>query len=428
LDKQLPIIETKNTIKTMKVLWFSLSPGLSDGYLNNNYKGIGWVKSLEKNVQDKVDLSIAFYHDTDIAPFKLGATNYFPVKRYKYGKLSKAKRRLFNGIEAGSDIDLFLKIVNEVKPDLIHIHGTEGPFGLVQKYTSIPTVVSIQGTITVYRHKFFSAISYFNTLKYSRVKNFFLSRSFINVYHQFTKMADREQQIYRRTKHFIGRTAWDRRVTAVLAPSAKYHHNDEILRDSFYKHRWDNKLSGRLMLFTTNGPNLYKGIETLMECAGLLDLNNVDFEWRVAGLKSSDEIVNIAARSIGKPISKGIKFLGSVDEESLIKELLQSHIYIATSHIENSPNSLCEAQILGMPCIATHAGGTNSLVEDDKDGVLIQDGDPYSMAGAVMELKNNYDKAIMLGENSRKRALARHNPEKITCDLLEIYKTILQGN
>ena len=412
----------------MKVLWFSLSPGLSDGYLNNNYKGIGWVKSLEKNIQEKVDLSIAFYHDTAVAPFKLGATNYYPIKKYKYGKLSKAKRRLFNGIEDESDNTLFLKIVNEVKPDLIHIHGTEGPFGLVQKYTTIPAVVSIQGTITVYKHKFFSAIPYFNTLKHSRIKNFLLSRSFINVYSQFTKMANREQEIYRHTKHFIGRTAWDRRVTAVLAPSAQYHHNDEILRDFFYKPTWDNKLTGRLMLFTTNGPNLYKGIETLLACAGLLDLNNVDFEWHVAGLKISDEIVHIAAKSVGKPISKNIKFLGSVEEELLIQELLQSHIYVATSHIENSPNSLCEAQILGLPCIATHAGGTISLLEDDKEGILIQDGDPYSMAGAIMEIKNNYDKAIMLGENSRKRALARHDPQKITSDLLEIYKTILQGN
>jgi len=412
----------------MKVLWFSLSPGLSDGYLNDNYKGIGWVKSLEKNIQDKVELSIAFYHDKDVAPFKLGATHYFPVKRYKHGSFSKAKRRLLNGIEDASDVNLFVEIVNQVKPDLIHIHGTEGPFGLVQKYTDVPAVVSIQGTIIVYRHKFFSAISYFSTLKYSRIKSFLLSRSFVNVFSQFTKMAAREQEIYKHSKHFIGRTAWDRRVTKVLAPAARYFHNDEILRDSFYKQTWNNKLDGRLMLFTTNGPNLYKGIETLLECAGLLDLNGIDFEWHVAGLKASDEIVHIAARSIGKQISKNIKLLGSIDEETLIRELQQSHIYIATSHIENSPNSLCEAQILGLPCIATHAGGTNSLLEDGKQGILIQDGDPYSMAGAIMEMKNDYEKAVSLGENSRKRALKRHDPQKITADLLEIYKTILQGN
>ena len=42
----------------------------------------------------------------------------------------------------------------------------------------------------------------------------------------------------------------------------------------------------------------------MLECAYLLDTNKIDYEWSVAGLKKDDEIVNIAARSIRKPISK----------------------------------------------------------------------------------------------------------------------------
>jgi hypothetical protein len=75
----------------MKVLWFSLSAGLSDAYLNNNYEGIGWIKSLEKNIQDKVELSIAFYHHKEVAPFQLGPTTYYPIKQFKSGKLTKVK-------------------------------------------------------------------------------------------------------------------------------------------------------------------------------------------------------------------------------------------------------------------------------------------------------------------------------------------------
>jgi glycosyltransferase involved in cell wall biosynthesis len=253
-------------------------------------------------------------------------------------------------------------------------------------------------------------------------------RSFVNVYKEFAKKAAREQEIYAHSKHFIGRTAWDRRVTLVMAPAAAYYHNDEILQNSFYKYEWKNKLDAKLTLFTTNGPNIYKGIETLLDCAHLLDGINVDYEWQVAGLSRNDEVVKIASKSIGKPVSNNIKFMGKLDEELLSQALLKAHIYISVSHIENSPNSLCEAQILGLPCIATHAGGTNSLLEDGVEGILIQDGDPYAMAGAIIEMKNNFDKAIVYGENSRKKALKRHDPEKITNDLLNIYKTILNKN
>lgn len=409
----------------MKVLWFSLSPGLADAYLNNNYEGIGWVKSLERNVQDKVALSVAFYHHADIAPFNYGATRYYPIKQYHRGKLSKIFRRLTNGIEPDTDVNAFLKIIEDVKPDLIHIHGTEGPFGLIQKYTDIPTVISIQGTITVYRYKFFSRISYTDILKYSYFKSFLLSRSFLNTYKVFAKLADREQKIYSCSRNFIGRTAWDRRVTKILAPAAKYYHNDEILRDAFYKNEYQYNKSERLILFTTTWLNIYKGLETVLDCANLLDANNLDYEWHVAGLKPSDEVVKIAAKNTKRPISKNIRFMGMLSPDSLAQALLKAGIYVMASHIENSPNSLCEAQMLGLPCIATNAGGTNTLLEDGKDGILIQDGDPYAMAGAVLEMNENYDQAIVYGKNARQKAQLRHNQEKITDDLLKIYDAVL---
>jgi glycosyltransferase involved in cell wall biosynthesis len=410
----------------MKVLWFSLSPGLSDGYLNNNYEGIGWIKSLEKNIQNKVELSIAFYHHKKVAPFKLGATTYYPIEMYRNGNLTKIKRRLFNAIETEKDVQLLLDVINIVKPDLIHIHGTEAAFGLVQKYNNIPTVISIQGIITVYQYKFFSKISWFDVFKYSKPKNILFSRTFIHTYKLFKKMAAREQDIYKHSKHFIGRTAWDRRVTKVLAPTAAYYHNDEILRSGFYTKKWVFKPTAKLQLFTTIWGNIYKGLETLMDCARLLDHINIEYEWQLAGIGQNDEVVRIASKGNKHPVSANIKFLGMINEASLIEGLLQSHIYIATSHIENSPNSLCEALILGMPCIATNAGGTGSLMEDNKEGVLIQDGDPYAMAGAIMELKDDYKKAIKYGAQARERALLRHDQQKITNDLLSIYETILQ--
>jgi glycosyltransferase involved in cell wall biosynthesis len=64
------------------------------------------------------------------------------------------------------------------------------------------------------------------------------------------------------------------------------------------------------------------------------------------------------------------------------------------------------------------------LVDDGKDGILIQDGDPYSMAGAIIELKENKELAITLGKNARTRGLARHNIDTITNDLLKIYKEV----
>ena len=412
----------------IKVLWFTNTPSLAENYFSNDSMNGGFLKSLENIMQKKVDLSLAFYHPEQLSPFKFGETSYFPINQHSRGLYYKIKTRVFNKLEPTDDVKVYLDIVNKVNPDIIHIHGTEGPFGLVLAHLVIPTVVSIQGNISVLELKFFSGISRINIAKNSSLKKWLTFETNLNYFKRFKKQSIREKKIFKLSKNIIGRTYWDRRITRILSPHSTYFHNDEILKDIFYGNVWNSKLSDTLHLYTTTGSNIYKGVETLLYCAHLLDLNNVKFSWKVAGIKADDNIIKIASKSIKKPLSKNIKFLGIASDQIIKASILDCNIYIAISHIENSPNSLCEALILGTPCIATNAGGTSKFIEDGKDGILIQDGDPFAMAGAILELRENYDTAITCGSTAREKALRRHDKITIANDLLNIYKAILKSD
>jgi glycosyltransferase involved in cell wall biosynthesis len=106
--------------------------------------------------------------------------------------------------------------------------------------------------------------------------------------------------------------------------------------------------------------------------------------------------------------------------------MLNAHIYVMPSHIENSPNNLCEAMILGMPCIATFAGGTGSILQDGVDGILVQDGDPWAMAGAIIELINSPERLVFYAKNARTKALKRHDISNTVNQYLTIYTKILE--
>lgn len=410
----------------MKVLWFSNTPSMAEDHLIKTPSTGGWIRSLEKEMRDKVELNIAFYYTGDISNIKNNKTKYYPILvNDRNNLIGKIRTRIFNQLQPKSDILKFKEIVDIVKPDLIHIHGSELPYGLVQTISNIPTVMSIQGVITLCEKKYFSGISYYNVLKYSTLKNrLFFTTELIN-FKRIKNQSKREKQIYSITKNIIGRTDWDRRVASTLAPNSQYYHNDEILKDTFYQGLWNNKLKETINLFTTSGTNLYKGIETLIYCASLLDNNNVKFKWRVAGVSKTDEIITLAVKSTKRKLSPNIEFLGKVHDEIIKQSIFDCNIYLCISHIENSPNSLCEALILGAPCISTNAGGISNLINNGETGILLQNGDPYSMAGAIVELKNNYDKAINFGIKSRQKALIRHDKNVIAVDLLNIYKKIL---
>jgi glycosyltransferase involved in cell wall biosynthesis len=123
--------------------------------------------------------------------------------------------------------------------------------------------------------------------------------------------------------------------------------------------------------------------------------------------------------------SMSVELLGRKEVEELVDIILSADIFVHPSHIENSSNAICEAMLLGMPVIATCAGGTATLLEHNKDGMLIQDGDPYAMAGAIIEMKNNSKHSVQMGLNARNKALIRHDPNKIIHNIQKIYKYII---
>ena len=416
----------------MKVLWFSNSPANADEYFNSELRGTGgWIKSLNKEMQNVIDLHIAFPVDYPMKPFDYQNTRYYPINKYKY-QVEKVFRIVLNKINMKSLLKQYLEILDSVQPDIIHIHGTELPFIMILKYTNIPVAVSIQGNMTVYSHKYYSGIE----LKYGNIKaggdffrSVFLPYKFSKGAYSFVIRGSFERKYLKHCKFIIGRTAWDRRITRILAPTSTYYHSDEILRDSFYKSKWKNNFKDKFSVLTITDNVIYKGFETLCFALTLLNELNENIIWKVVGVKESDLIVKVVKKKLGKkyPV-KNLKLLGKLNENELIEEMIRSNLFVMPSHIENSPNSLCEAQIIGMPCVATYAGGTGSLLLDGKDGLLIQDGDPWAMAGACLEMKTNYKNATTMGENARIRALRRHHKEHIALSLLDTYKKVIKND
>lgn len=412
----------------MKVLWFTNTAAGAGEYLNLNSFGGGWLDGLSSSLKDNVDLHIAFYHNQDIPEFTFKGITYHPIDM-KLSKIKIIKNIFFPHVKDEDDLKQYLKIIDRVNPDLIHIHGTENPFGCIVHHTSLPVVFSIQGIISSILDKYYSGIdkAYGKFKNKGSLKELILQNNF-NKAHRFLRTQKViEQKNLLRAKYIIGRTKWDERVTRVLAPKSQYFHNDEILRNKFYEHEWQPGFDGQcLKIYSTNGNSIYKGFETICKTLYLLQQYGINVEWRVAGIKPSDTIVSIVKKMLGNEFpDSGLVFLGPINDEEIIRNLKNADVYVMPSHIENSPNNLCEAMILGLPCIATCAGGTGSILENGEEGILIQDGDAYSMAGSVLELYHNFNIAIQMGADARKKALKRHEKTKIINDLLKIYHNIL---
>lgn len=411
----------------MKVLWFTDTPSLYKKE-NATYNGSGWIESLEKifSKKENIDLGICFFHNDNCFKVKTENATYYPVSLYN----SKSKRILHNlNYKKSSNIEVksFLKVISDFKPDIIHVFGSEKSFGLITYHIQIPVVIHIQGILNPYLNAYYPpGINNFDILKSLLFKPLSLINA-LKVHHFFSTNALRERLIVKNCRNFIGRTDWDKSVNLLLAREANYYYCSEALRNEFYiSPQWTLKNNTILKFVTTISKVPYKGLDLILKTALLLkQTTDIEFEWNVFGVDNYSFWENKFKVTFE---SVNIKLKGNINAAGLAYEMNTADLYIHPSYIDNSPNSVCEAQLLGLPVIATYVGGVPTLIENNITGILVPANDPYYLAAKIKLLSIDKNLCVKLGENGRKVAILRHDREKIFKDLFSIYNSIIYNN
>jgi len=234
-----------------------------------------------------------------------------------------------------------------------------------------------------------------------------------------------------KAKNFAGRTEWDASISSLLNPRSKYFKVNRILKPVFYESFWDNinPNKGSLRIHTTTSNSFYKGFEIISEAAYLLQRSGYNVEWNIAGILANDWSVRAAKKKLKNRYGEGcFVFKGKISAQELVESMLASDLYVSASHIENSPNSVAEAQLIGMPCIATGVGGTATYIEHNISGIIVPPGDPYALAGAIKEIYENNEKRKSLSRNARNIAAIRHKKSQIKQDILKAYAEIIASS
>jgi glycosyltransferase involved in cell wall biosynthesis len=120
--------------------------------------------------------------------------------------------------------------------------------------------------------------------------------------------------------------------------------------------------------------------------------------------------------------------LGPLSSEQMAQEMLDAHVFVLSSFVENSPNTMAEALIVGVPCVVSLAGGVPSLIDDGRNALGFSPGDEVVLAEQIRRIFINSDLANQLSKAGRKTALSRYSPEPIVKRMTEIYRAIARGD
>ena len=325
------------------------------------------------------------------------------------------------------------EIYQQVQPDVVHIHGTEYPFFLdfVEACGNDHVVASLQGLLCEYRKVFYGGIPEDTIRRYVTFRDVIRKDSLIAKKADCWKRGEAEIALLRRVKHVMGRTSWDREVSLGVNPALQYHYCSEALREPFYSGEWAYGQCIRHRIFLSQGTNPFKGAHKLFEALpGVLE-KYPDTTVHIAGpnvLLGGRVKVKCLRNGFGAYLSallhqygltEAVSFIGESDARRIKRELLAANVYVLPSVIENSPNSLCEAQMLGVPAVASDVGGTSSLIPDASCGKLYPFDDVRALTEAIIQ---SFEESPSF-EHAHMRAVAaeRHDRERIVRDLLQVY-------
>ncbi|MBL0946721.1 glycosyltransferase [Brevundimonas sp.] len=327
------------------------------------------------------------------------------------------------------------EVLEDFTPDLLHAEGSEMAYTRrFLKAWAGPKLLSLQGVINGNRNYDLGRLPLLSMLNPLRPKTALTAAALMaNFAIRFLPRLKAERETIQLADHIMGRTTWDRAQAWAINPDATYHHCSRILRDGFYGAAWDPARCERHSIFVGNAAQPRKGTHVVIEAVRLLRRAYPDIRLYVAG--ESPQAASSFKRHIGYPayvcdlidrhgLTDCVTFTGLLDEPAMVRRMEQSHVFVMSSIIENSPNTLGEAMMVGTPSVSSFTGGVPSMASDEVDVLMYRADDPAMLA---MQIKRLFDDPVLcdrLSASARKRARTTHDPEANVQALVAAYDRI----
>ncbi len=410
----------------MRILWSvnTLMPKVAKKLGIKSSHAISWVDAMSKRLMASGDIELAIVSPTDNAiNFKVESDGiiFYLIK------------------ETGSNEE-WLKVLSDFRPDIIHLYGTEKGHNLplLEMSQSVPVVISLQGILTEYERFYYGGIDVSTLIKNITIRDIIRGTVF-KERKNFQRLAKCEQKMLNMVKYVEGRTEWDRVAATTINDKLMYYYCPRLLRNAFYEcEPWSVDTFEPHTIFIHQGNYPIKGLHFVLEALALLRKRYPDVRLYVAG----NDIINrkttkdkLKRNGYSKylkklvdryDLSNCITFTGYLTAEQLAKKLSVCNVMVIPSSIENSPNSLAEAELVGVPCVASYVGGNYEMLRDNQDGFLYCYNEPGILAEKVSQIFDSVEIAHRFSQSARAFAMKRHDPQTLETMLRNIYNDVIE--
>jgi len=302
---------------------------------------------------------------------------------------------------------IFLKLIAEWRPDVIHAHHMAGlSLGILQ----LARAHSIRIALTLHDHWGFcmnsTRITTQNTLCRDSTQ---CHACHSHIYNDGVMLPQRMRQDYLRWQldavdyfispsHYLANT-----YIANGLPADRMN----VIANGIELARFVNTApptpGPRLNVLFTGYMGGHKGVPTLLKALALLPPDRVHVD--MVGDGHMLEAYKAELREIAPEVSA--KFWGRLPNARIAERFAQAHVFVLPSVCpENQPVTITEAMACGLPVVASRIGGIPELVDDGNTGHLFEHGNAEELAERLRFYIDQPEKIVAHGKAGRARIQA----------------------
>ncbi len=289
-------------------------------------------------------------------------------------------------------------IIQKIKPDIIHLHGTTPPYvwAAGQMAGSMPVLVTIHGDLNA-ETRFKRPLEWL----WAHI----LSLPLLNY-------------ALLRIKNVITCSEYARAELQQRAPRRLFVIPNGVDLEHYLQAEADAQRSQPYILYM-GGLRTIKGVDLLIRAFAQIRRHFDDIELIIAGdgpeektLKRMTSELNLGSR---------VCFLGFVGGEKKLSLLQQASLMVIPSRFESFPIGLLEALACGTPLVAARVGGIQDIIHPGENGWLFEPENVDDLTEKMNEALHNPEKRAVYRQNGLKTA-AGYSWENVARQTLQTYR------
>lgn len=297
------------------------------------------------------------------------------------------------GVLTGYAVDRFhiKRVLEQIKPDLVHAWGTETPYALAGTDFHGKRLLSVQGILTSH-----------------------MQRAPV---HPFMRcQALWEQVALKGYPDITVESPWGRDRLLEIVPDARV----ALIEYGVEPFVFDivKQLDPQPSCLYAGAISKLKGSDTLIDSFSSPELSHIQL--RIAGDGEKGFVNKLKERS-----SPNITFLGPIARHELARELARTWCLVHPTLADTSPNIVKEARCCGTPVVTTPEGGQTQYVTDGKSGFICPVHDIPAMIEAILTVTASPGQSLNMGAFDQERCRQELHPDLTAERFMALYRRLL---